>query len=138
MLELAREQGDRTFVQRVGDAAPRISAAFSRNVSATPGGGGYNLNFVDEQGRANRFIRQAQQWHRQPVQGTQKLRWRSGLSRRTVVASVLILLMIPVTLVVCVGLFGRTHYYITALLVMLECMLPFFMVFEGRRPQAGS
>ncbi len=47
------------------------------------------------------------------------------LSRRTVVASVLILLMIPVTLVVCVGLFGRTHYYITALLVMLECMLPF-------------
>ena len=58
------------------------------------------------------------------------------LSRRTVVASVLILLMIPVTLVVCVGLFGRTHYYITALLVMLECMLPFFMVFEGRRPQA--
>ena len=58
------------------------------------------------------------------------------LSRRTVAASVLILLMIPVTLVVCVGLFGRTHYYITALLVMLECMLPFFMVFEGRRPQA--
>ena len=58
------------------------------------------------------------------------------LSRRTVVASVLILLMIPVTLVVCVGLFGRTHYYITALLVMLECMLPFFMVFEGRLPQA--
>ena len=24
----------------------------------------------------------------------------------------------------------------TALLVMLECMLPFFMVFEGRKPQA--
>lgn len=47
------------------------------------------------------------------------------LSRRTVVASVLILLMIPVTLVVCVGLFGRTHYYITALLVMLECMRRF-------------
>ena len=58
------------------------------------------------------------------------------LSRRTVVASVLILLMIPVTLVVCVGLFGRTHYYITALLVMLECMLPFFLIFEGRKPQA--
>lgn len=44
-----------------------------------------------------------------------RLRWKSGsFSRRTVVASVLILLMIPVTLVVCVGLFGRTHYYITA------------------------
>ena len=39
--------------------------------------------------------------------------------------------MIPVTL--WCALFQRTHYYITALLVMCWVILPFFAAFEGRR-----
>lgn len=57
------------------------------------------------------------------------------LSRRTVAAAVMILLLIPVTLFVSVYYLDNKKYIFTALLVMLECMLPFFMVFEGRKPQ---
>ena len=33
-------------------------------------------------------------------------------------------------------LFAGRRYYLTAILVLLECMAPFFLVFEGRKPQA--
>lgn len=59
------------------------------------------------------------------------------LSRRTVAAAVMILLLIPVTLFVSVYYLDNKKYIFTALLVMLECMLPFFMVFEGRKPQGA-
>ncbi|MCI8594996.1 MAG: ATP-binding cassette domain-containing protein [Oscillospiraceae bacterium] len=58
------------------------------------------------------------------------------LAKRTLLAAVLILLLIPLTLFVGVHYFGGRRYYFTALLVLLECMLPFFLVFEGRRPKA--
>lgn len=58
------------------------------------------------------------------------------LERRTLAAAGLILLLIPVTLLWgALGLHNRKYYFI-ALLVLLECMLPFFLVFEGRKPQA--
>ena len=31
---------------------------------------------------------------------------------------------------------GNHHYGVTSLLVLAECMLPFFLVFEGRKPKA--
>lgn len=58
------------------------------------------------------------------------------LSKRTLAAVVLILLMIPLTLFVGVVYIDRKQYYLTALSVLIECMLPFFMVFEGRKPKA--
>lgn len=58
------------------------------------------------------------------------------LSKRTLAAVVLILLMIPLTLFVGVVYIDRKQYYLTALAVLIECMLPFFMVFEGRKPKA--
>ncbi len=58
------------------------------------------------------------------------------LSRRTVMAAVLILLLIPVTLFVGEAYLGGRKYYSIALLVLLECMIPFFLIFEGRKPQA--
>ena len=58
------------------------------------------------------------------------------LSKRTTVSVVLILLMIPLTLAVSIVYIGYRQYYITALAVLIECMLPFFMVFEGRKPMA--
>ena len=58
------------------------------------------------------------------------------LSKRTVAASVLILLFIPLTIFAGVAYLGDRHYNIVALLVLLECMLPFLLVFEGRKPKA--
>ena len=58
------------------------------------------------------------------------------LSKRTMVASVLILLLIPLTLFVGVFYLKRQQYALVSAMVLIECMLPFFMVFEGRKPQA--
>lgn len=58
------------------------------------------------------------------------------LSRRTVAAAVMILLLVPLTLFVGTYYLGGKKYYFIALLVLMECMLPFFLIFEGRKPQA--
>ncbi len=58
------------------------------------------------------------------------------LSRRTLAAAVCILLLIPLTIFVGVYYLGGRKYYFIALLILLETMLPFFLVFEGRKPQA--
>jgi energy-coupling factor transport system ATP-binding protein len=58
------------------------------------------------------------------------------LGKRTLVAAVLIVLCIPLTIFAGVMYLGNRNYNITALLVLLECMLPFFLIFEGRRPKA--
>ena len=58
------------------------------------------------------------------------------LSKRTLVATVLIVLCIPVTIFAGIMYLGNQHYNVTALLVLLECMLPFFLVFESRKPKA--
>ena len=67
---------------------------------------------------------------RQPPQEKRKL------AKRTVAASILILLLIPLTLFVGVTYLGGRKYYFIALLILLETMLPFFLIFEGRKPQA--
>lgn len=58
------------------------------------------------------------------------------LSKRTVAASVLALLLVPFTLFVGEFYLGGGKYYFIMLLVLLECMIPFFLIFEGRKPQA--
>ena len=58
------------------------------------------------------------------------------LSKRTRVACAMILLFIPLTIFVGVTYFGARHYNIAALLVLAECMLPFLLVYEDRKPQA--
>ena len=58
------------------------------------------------------------------------------LRQRTAVATVLILLLIPLTLFVGVYFLEGRKYYFISLLILLECMLPFFLIFEGRKPQA--
>ena len=42
----------------------------------------------------------------------------------------LILLMVPVTLFVSVAYLDHRQYYWTVLLILLESMIPFFMIFE--------
>ena len=58
------------------------------------------------------------------------------LSKRTLAAAALILLCIPLTIFAGVMYLGNQHYNVTALLVLAECMLPFFLVFESRKPKA--
>ena len=58
------------------------------------------------------------------------------LKKRTIFATLLILLLIPLTLFVGVYYFAGRKYYLISLFILLECMLPFFLIFEGRKPQA--
>ena len=66
----------------------------------------------------------------------QAQREKRKLSRRTLFATALILLLIPLTLYVGVFYLDNKKYHFISLLVLLECMLPFFLIFEGRKPQA--
>ena len=66
----------------------------------------------------------------------QQPREKRKLAKRTIVASVLILLLIPLTLFVGQMYLENKKYYFISLLIMLETMLPFFLIFEGRKPQA--
>lgn len=58
------------------------------------------------------------------------------LSKRTSLAVAVILLFIPLTLFIGVVYVDIKQYYFTAIAVLIECMLPFFMIFEGRKPKA--
>ena len=58
------------------------------------------------------------------------------LSKRTTVAAVLILLLIPLTLFVGETYLAGRKYYFIGLLILLESMIPFFLIFESRKPKA--
>ena len=58
------------------------------------------------------------------------------LTKRAIVATFLILLLIPLTIYVGVFFFGGRKYYFISLLIILEAMIPFFMVLESRKPKA--
>ncbi len=58
------------------------------------------------------------------------------LDKRTRLAAALILLSIPLTIFLGWMYFGDRRYYLISLLILAQTMLPFFLVFEGRKPQA--
>jgi uncharacterized membrane protein len=58
------------------------------------------------------------------------------LPRRTIAATVMILLAIPLTIYLGMLLFDDRKYYFISMLILLEAMLPFALVFESRKPQA--
>ncbi|MGB5822800.1 MAG: energy-coupling factor transporter ATPase [Proteocatella sp.] len=58
------------------------------------------------------------------------------LSKRTVAASLMILLAIPLTIWFGIYYLNDRKYYIISMMVILETMIPFVMVFERRKPQA--
>ena len=61
--------------------------------------------------------------------------WGEGMRKTTIFSLVTLLVLIPATLFLGTHLRGRWHY-LTSTLVILEAMLPFFLVFETRKPQA--
>lgn len=58
------------------------------------------------------------------------------LPKRTIAAATMILLLIPLTIFIGAYYFDGRKYYLIAMLILLETMVPFFLVFEGRKPQA--
>ena len=71
-----------------------------------------------------------------PPMHIQMLKEKRRLSKRTVAAAISILLLIPLTIFVGAYYLGGMRYYLIAFLILIETMLPFFLVFEGRKPQA--
>ena len=63
-------------------------------------------------------------------------REKRNLSKRTIVASIAILLFIPLTIFTGIFYLDDRQYNLIALLVLFECMMPFVLVFEGRKPKA--
>lgn len=61
---------------------------------------------------------------------------RGKLSKRTKVALLFSLLAIPATLWLSLQFGGNRKYMVVSLAIILETMLPFFLIFEGRKPQA--
>ena len=57
------------------------------------------------------------------------------MKKTTILSLVTLLVLIPATLFLGTQLRGRWHY-LTSTLVILEAMLPFFFLFESRKPQA--
>ena len=58
------------------------------------------------------------------------------LSKRTRLASAVSLLLVPLTIFVGIVYFGKKCYGAVSILVLLECMAPFALIFEGRKPKA--
>ena len=59
-----------------------------------------------------------------------------NLSKRTIAAAIIIILTIPITIYAGSYFFGDRRYYFISLLIILQTMLPFALVFESRKPQA--
>ena len=70
------------------------------------------------------------EWTVQTVPSNRKL------SKRSIAAAAMILLAIPLTIYVGIYFFGDRKYYFISLLIILEAMLPFALIFESRKPQA--
>lgn len=58
------------------------------------------------------------------------------LGKRTLIAAVIILLMIPATILFGVFFLNDRKYYFISLLIIIYTMIPFVLVFENRKPQA--
>lgn len=56
------------------------------------------------------------------------------LSQRTKLSVLTVLALVPATLTAGWLFFGGREYYALSLIILLECFIPFVMVFEGRRP----
>ena len=61
--------------------------------------------------------------------------WGESMKKTTLFSLITLLVLIPATLYLGTHLRGR-WYYLTTTLVILEAMLPFFVTFESRSPQA--
>ncbi len=60
---------------------------------------------------------------------------KKKLTKRTLVSIFIILVLVPATILVA-WKFGDRKYYLASVLIIVYTMVPFFMLFENRKPQA--
>ena len=60
---------------------------------------------------------------------------KSNMSKRTLLSIFIILILVPATILIAWKL-GDRKYYLASVLIIIYTMIPFFMVFEKRKPQA--
>jgi len=82
------------------------------------------------------FLSMFEKGENMPISMIQVPKDKRKLSKRTIVAAILILLCIPLTIFIGVFYLGDRKYYFISFLIILEVMLPFLMIFEGKNPQA--
>lgn len=61
---------------------------------------------------------------------------KQAVRKRNILAAVMVLLAIPFTLYAGVYILDDQKYLFISLLILLECMAPFILLFEGRSPAA--
>ncbi len=61
---------------------------------------------------------------------------KSKLSRRTILATLLVLIAVPITMYIGMVHLEDKRYYFISLLIILEIMIPFAVSFESRKPKA--
>jgi energy-coupling factor transport system ATP-binding protein len=61
---------------------------------------------------------------------------RAVSRKRVVIVVAVILLLIPFTILMGMYVFDSRRYYITSMLIILETLLPFALIFESRKPAA--
>ena len=60
---------------------------------------------------------------------------KNKISKRTKVSGLLILIVIPLTILFGIFFLNDRKYYVISLLIIIYTMIPFFMVFENRKPK---
>lgn len=60
----------------------------------------------------------------------------SRINRKALIAGMLILIAIPATIYAGVVFMDDRKYYFISMLIVIYSLIPFFMTFEGRKPQA--
>ncbi len=90
-------------------------------------------------------IRKKDEWESSGVSCPQKLgeikitqpsETETKLTKKALLSILSMLVLIPITIYAGVFFFGNRKYYFTSLLIIIEAMIPFFMMFESRKPRA--
>ena len=61
---------------------------------------------------------------------------KKAVRKRTIMSALMIFIAVPALLMISVMMGNGQHYMIISLAVVICCMLPFFLVFEKRKPKA--
>ena len=60
---------------------------------------------------------------------------KNKIGKRTKISAMLILIAIPLTILFGVFFLNNRKYYFISILILIYTMIPFFMIFEDRKPQ---
>jgi len=79
---------------------------------------------------------EAYQSRNTPAQDNSSFKQTQNLSKRTIAAAILVLLTIPLTILIGIQFLDDRRFLFISILIISQTVLPFALVFEGRKPQA--